>query len=136
MRVASGSRAGVLALACVVLAVPSGAAAAKTAVKRHSHGAALPARRAAGEYEGGIGTRSINPEPNGRWNGQPVYLGGYGIGGPNILGEGRPATGILPPYGQSVRAIAVGDGDHALVIADIEAQGWFAQTKSGRGLMT
>lgn len=98
--------------------------------------AALPARPGTGQYEVGIGVRSINPEPDGRWHGQPVYLGGYGLGGPNLIGDGRAATGILAPYGQSVRAIAIGDGDHALVVADVESQGWFAQTKSGRGLMT
>lgn len=111
-------------------------AASPATAASHRHVASLPAQRASGDYIVGLASRPINPEPNGRWHGQPVYLGGYGLGGPGLVSSGRPATGILAPYGQSVRAMIVGDGAHAMVIADIEAQGWFAQTKSGRGLMT
>ena len=86
------------------------------------------AEQAPGKYEVGIGTRSIAVDPDGTWKGQPVYLGGFGLGGPPI-GD-RHATGNLG-VGPSVRAIAIGDGKNAFAIADIEAQGWFAATKDG-----
>jgi hypothetical protein len=44
-------------------------------------------------YSVGVATRSINPNANGTFAGQPVYLGGYGIGGGSPLLSGRPATG-------------------------------------------
>ena len=81
-------------------------------------------------YEVGLAARSINPNPDGTYDGQPVYLGGYGIGGGSPVFEGRPATGILRD-GSDVRAIVIGDGKNALAIADVEAQGWFAETKDG-----
>ena len=136
MRVLRGSGLCAAAIVCVTVASP---AVAKVTPRVSAHGrhvAALPAARAADEYDVGVGSRPINPEANGRWRGAPVYLGGYGIGGPGPLGGGRAATGILAPYGQSVRAITIDDGKSAFVVADIEAQGWFAQTKTGRGLMT
>src|SRR3954462_10100797 len=83
---------------------------------------------APGKYEVGIGSRSIAVDPDGTFKGGPVYLGGFGLGGPP-LGD-RAATGNLA-QGPSVRAIAVGDGKNTFAIADIEAQGWFAATKDG-----
>ncbi|MFL5868902.1 MAG: hypothetical protein ACJ766_17500, partial [Thermoleophilaceae bacterium] len=80
-------------------------------------------------YRVGIASRSINPDPNGTYAGQPVYLGGYGIGSKPIS-DGRPATGILGD-GIHVRAFAVSDGTHPYAIADIETQGWFAATRDG-----
>src|SRR5439155_8692785 len=78
-------------------------------------------------------TRSINPDPDGTYDHQPVYLGGYGIGGGSPVFRGRPATGILGP-GVQVRALAVSDGDGgSFAIADIEAQGAFVATKDGPG---
>lgn len=90
--------------------------------------AQVPCRapRKAGEYEVGVGVRAIDPEPDGRWKGAPVHLGGYGIGG------GRPATGSL---GTEVRAFAVSDGTSPYLVGNIEAQGWFAATRDGRGLI-
>jgi hypothetical protein len=79
-------------------------------------------------YSVGVGSRSIAVNPDGNYNGQPVYLGGFGLGGPPI--GNRHATGNLGP-GPSVRAISIGDGDHNFAIADIEVQGWFAATKDG-----
>jgi hypothetical protein len=136
MRVLRGSGLCATLVACLAFAAPAGAKSTQHVTLKGRHTAALPARRGADQYDVGIGSRPINPEANGRWRGQPVYLGGYGLGGPGILSAGRAATGILAPYGQSVRAITIDDGTHVFVIADVESQGWFAQTKSGRGLMT
>ncbi len=92
---------------------------------------AAPAYAApAAKYEVGIATRSISPDPDGTFAGQPVYLGGYGIGGGSPVLAGRAASGVLGE-GPSVRAFAVSDGAHAFAIADIETQGWFAATKNG-----
>src|SRR3954471_3103613 len=81
-------------------------------------------------YEVGIATRSINPAPDGKFDGQPVYLGGYGIGGGSPVFEGRAATGVLRD-GVDVRAIVIGDGKHLVALADAELQGWFAETRDG-----
>ena len=83
------------------------------------------------KYEVGIATRSISPDADGNYAGQPVYLGGYGIGGGSPVFEGRAATGVLGE-GPSVRAFTVTDDEgNTLAIADIETQGWFAATKNG-----
>ena len=81
-------------------------------------------------YLVGAASRTINPDADGSFAGQPVYLGGYGIGGGSPVFQGRPATGILGE-GLSVRAFAVSDGRRPFVIADIEAQGWFVALKNG-----
>jgi hypothetical protein len=78
-------------------------------------------------YSVGIGARFINPGTDGKFQGQPVYLGGYGLGSPP-LDTGRPATGILGP-GPSVRAIAISGGGRTVAVADIEVQGWFAANR-------
>jgi hypothetical protein len=101
---------------------------------------AVPAGASASSYEVGIGTRNISPDnPDGTWDDPataqvehlPVYLGGFGIGGPGVFGSGRAATGILGG-GPSVRAIAISDGNgHTAAIADIEAQGWFIASAAG-----
>jgi hypothetical protein len=80
-------------------------------------------------YRMGIAVRSINPAADGTFEGAPVYLGGYGIGGPPVS-EGRAATGILGD-GIQVRAVALSDGGRQIVLADMEEQGWFAATKDG-----
>jgi hypothetical protein len=98
----------IVALAAVLLALP-GTAAAKPKPARYLVGAAA---------------RSINPGTDGKFNGETVYLGGYG------LGASRPATGILGE-GASVRAFTVSDGTRTVALADIEAQGWFAATRDG-----
>jgi hypothetical protein len=101
-------------------------------------GALLPVAPAAAKqrpptYLVGEATRSINPDPDGSYAHQPVYLGGYGIGGGTPILQGRPATGILGP-GVQVRALAVSDGHGGnFAIADIEAQGAFVATKDGPG---
>jgi hypothetical protein len=101
---------------------------------------AAPAGASAASYEVGIGSRNISPNnADGSWDDpataevehSPVYLGGFGIGGPGIFGDGRAADGILGS-GPSVRAIAFSDGaGHTAAIADIEAQGWFIASESG-----
>src|SRR4051812_43033227 len=78
---------------------------------------------------GGMAVRSINPGADGKFDGKPVYLGGYGIGG-RPASAGRPATGILGD-GAQVRAVSVSDGKRRVAIADMEEQGWFAATKDG-----
>src|SRR3954453_2258400 len=93
-------------------------------------GGVLPAAAgAAPGYRVGVAARSINPNADGTFAGQPVYLGGYGIGSPPVS-DGRAATGILGD-GIHVRAFAVSDGTHPYAIADIETQGWFAATRDG-----
>ena len=88
-------------------------------------------------YEVGLGARSIAPEADGKWKGQPVYLGGFGFGGgpavpdptPKRELSGRPATGVLGE-GPSVRAFVVGDGKNTSAVADMEVQGWFTERRS------
>jgi hypothetical protein len=73
-------------------------------------------------YRVGVAARSINPDADGTFDGQPVYLGGYGFG------PARPATGILGK-GVHVRAIAISADDGDVAVADIESQGMFAAYK-------
>ena len=80
-------------------------------------------------YWMGIGAASIAPEADGKWKGQAVNLGGYG------LGAGRAATGILGE-GPMVRAAAITDGAKGtLIVANLETQGWFADNRNGAGLI-
>src|SRR4051794_28092204 len=81
-----------------------------------------------GCYRMGIASRSIKPDPDGTFPKKPVYLGGYGFGGPPVQ-DGRSATGVLG-VGPSVRAVAISDGTHQLALADVEEQGWFAADKN------
>src|SRR4051812_19513122 len=110
------------ALAATVALALTGAAPAAHA-KPHT-------RADHGGYLVGVAARSINPDANGKFDGQPVYLGGYGVGGGSPVLAGRPATGVLRD-GVSVRAIAIGDGKDAVAVADAELQGWFAATRDG-----
>src|SRR3954469_18060433 len=104
----------------VALALAAGAPAAHAAKKTKDRGG----------YLVGVAARSINPDANGTFDGQPVYLGGYGVGGGSPVFAGRPATGVLRD-GVSVRAITIGDGKDAIAVADAELQGWFAATRDG-----
>jgi len=87
-------------------------------------------------YVVGVASRSINPDADGTYAGQPVHLGGYGLGsgpvvGP-ILGD-RQATGILGP-GVTARAFIVATDNNpadALVIESIETQGSFVAYQQG-----
>ena len=81
-------------------------------------------------YSIGLGSRSINPDRNGTYNGKKVYLGGYGFSGgqPGDLDQGRAANGILGD-GAHVRAFALSDGKHPFAFATIEVQGWFVANK-------
>jgi hypothetical protein len=81
-------------------------------------------------YTVGLASRSINPGPDGKWNGANVYLGGYGISGgqPGGLDQGRAANGILAG-GPHVTAFALSDGKHPFAFANIEVQGWFVANK-------
>ncbi|HKN51441.1 MAG TPA: hypothetical protein VJX66_03005, partial [Amycolatopsis sp.] len=81
-------------------------------------------------YSIGLASRSIDPDPNGKWQGKNVYLGGYGISGgqPGGLDQGRAANGILAG-GPSVTALALSDGTHPFALATIEVQGWFVANK-------
>jgi hypothetical protein len=86
-------------------------------------------------YGVGVGVRSLNPGNDGLFNGEKVYLGGYGIGCCESVNEGRWATGVLDdPTGQlghglDVRAIAINDGQRTIVLADATLQGWFTADK-------
>src|SRR6476661_6831197 len=60
-------------------------------------------------YEVGVASRTIAVGADGKFDGQPGYLG----------------------VGPSVRAIVVGDGKNAMAVADAELQGWFAASKDG-----
>src|SRR4051812_26679454 len=113
-----------LALSAIAAATALAVAPVATAKPHKPH---KPRKSRTSTYEVGLATRSINPNPDGSYAGAPVYLGGYGIGGGSPVLEGRAATGILRD-GSDVRAIVLGDGRHALAIADVEAQGWFAET--------
>jgi hypothetical protein len=109
---------------CVLACAPAHAAApAATA----TCGAGKTANQS-GCYRMGVASRSIKPDPNGTYAGKPVYLGGYGFGGPPVQ-SGRAATGVLG-VGPSVRAVAISDGTHQFALADVEEQGWFAADKN------
>ncbi len=109
------------------------------ACRRGTLPASLPAPAAAGApsthgYLVGAAARAINPDADGTFAGQPVYLGGYGIASPPA-DAGRPATGFLGD-GLHVRALAVSDGEHSVAVADLESQGWFvAQRDAPYGLL-
>jgi hypothetical protein len=85
-------------------------------------------------YLVGAAVESINPTP-AMIATNKVFLGGYGlssgtVGGAVPVMDGRYATGILDD-GVSSRALAVGDGAKAIVLAQIETQGVFAAYKNG-----
>ncbi|TMA38547.1 MAG: hypothetical protein E6J79_06435 [Deltaproteobacteria bacterium] len=87
-------------------------------------------------YLVGGGVRSINPTSEMLAN-DDFYLGGYGFGDFKAANQvqipttsGRFATGILAD-GVSSRALAVSDGLHTIVLAQIETQGYFAVYKQG-----
>nr|MDP9167532.1 hypothetical protein [Actinomycetota bacterium] len=93
-----------------------------------------PAGPPASVYLVGADAESINPTPD-QVRGGNFYLGGYGLSDGKAAGAvqliaGRAATGILGD-GVHTRAMAVSDGTHALVTAQIESQGVFAAYKSG-----
>ena len=120
-------------LVAAALVVGGGLAApALAAGHGNDHGAQPPAR-----YLVGAAQRSINPTPQ-MLAGHDFYLGGYGIsdgkaafGTVDVPGvDGRYATGILGD-GVHVRALAVGDGTHAIEMAQIETQGYFAAYQTG-----
>ena len=95
-------------------------------------GECLPGAQPGGQgggYRVGVGSRQINPGPDGKFANGTVYLGGYGFGANDVTGS-RPADGILRD-GIHVRSFAVSDGGRAFAIADIETQGWFTATKDG-----
>jgi len=79
-------------------------------------------------YSIGMASRSIAPEPDGKWKGEPVFLGGYGIGGGTDFIAGRAATGVLG-VGPQVRALTISEGKTTVAVADIEVQGWFVANR-------
>ena len=99
-------------------------------------------------YLVGGATRSINPTGDMLADKGGFYLGGFGLGSGKAGGqvdlsqqdptgaiESHQATGILnngaPGYGVAVRAMAVGDGHHAIVLAQLDLQGYFSAYKQG-----
>ena len=94
-------------------------------------------------YWVGAAVEAINPTAAQIASGD-FFLGGYGLGSGRVLNRakilnGRAATGILkdPAFGNGladgvhVRAVVVGDGGHALALAQIETQGMFSAYKQG-----
>jgi hypothetical protein len=134
------SRLAPLALAAAALVIPAAASAKKPQT-----------------YRVGMAARSVALDANGTFAGQPVYLGGYGLGNGHVAehfagvenpgpkpydnglkyDDGRAATGNLAD-GIHVRAavISTGKAKQNFAIADIENQGCFAQNKQGYGLVT
>jgi hypothetical protein len=105
--------------------------------------AALPAHADPAVYRVGAAKREINPNnADGTWGAahECIHLGGYGFGDGKVAGQvplglfdERCATGILDP-GVYVRAFVVSTDDtpeHALAIAEIEAQGYFVAYQEG-----
>jgi hypothetical protein len=106
---------------------------ARTSVRLRAPSRARTRRRASSGAQGshylvGFGHRTIRTDPDGRWKGEPVYLGGYGIGSGPVL-EGRPATGVLGD-GPDARAVAISDGSRTVILADEQTQGWFAADRA------
>lgn len=109
----------------VVLARVAGQRSARASTRlRHDLPRACPL-----PYSVGLATRSLNPSRDGTFNGDTVYLGGYGVGSPPAS-SGRRATGILGP-GIDTRAIVVSAGGRAVALADMQVQGWFVANKDG-----
>ncbi|MDT7545184.1 MAG: hypothetical protein QOE99_1294 [Actinomycetota bacterium] len=143
--------------ALLALALPLGLSTSASAAPRSDTPGAPPVPAAGGPpsltmppvdltpgtqwYAGGA-SESINPTQAMIDTGK-FYLGGFGFGsGKTLLNDinsqfpqydsGRAATGVLPgSSGPSVRAMAIGDGKHALVTAQIETQGYFLAYKNG-----
>jgi hypothetical protein len=134
--------------ALVVMALPLGASSAAATGRSAADPvpslpgvAAVDLSPGTGWYAGGA-AESINPTPAMIATGT-FYLGGFGFGsGKTLLNQldsrvpmydsGRAATGLLPgAYGASTRAMAIGDGKHAMVTAQIETQGYFLAYKNG-----
>jgi hypothetical protein len=88
-------------------------------------------------YQAGAAVESINPTP-AMIASKTFYLGGYGIASGYFAGgtipvpglDHRYATGILGD-GVHTRAFAVADGTNAIVLAQIETQGYFSAYKVG-----
>jgi hypothetical protein len=139
--------AGLLALALPLAAVP--AAAAGRAADTVPGVPAVPGIDPAGldltpgtQWYAGGAAESINPT-KAMIDTHKFFLGGFGFGsGHTVINDlnssipqydsGRAATGVMPqPYGASTRAMALGDGKHAMVTAQIETQGYFLAYKNG-----
>src|SRR3954462_10273595 len=87
------------------------------------------------QYYAGGAVESIAPTKAMIDTGE-FYLGGFGFGSADTIVDpldestvpalARAATGVLPgEYTPSVRAMALADGTHAIVTAQIETQGYF-----------
>jgi len=105
---------------------------------------ALAATRAFAGYTAGAAVESINPTAE-MIASKNFFLGGYGLGSGRVLNrqelqtpliEPRLATGVmscptLPGCDVHARAVAFGDGASAIVLAQIETQGYFVAYKVG-----
>jgi hypothetical protein len=96
----------------------------------------------ASRYTMGADVESIDPTP--AMLADDFYLGGYGLGSGKAANQvkvldGRAATGILkdPMFpnglanGVHVRSVVIGDGEHAMALAQIETQGYYSAYKQG-----
>jgi hypothetical protein len=126
MRRSTALLAGAL-VAAVAVAVPASAGSRHVSPSRYTLGADV---------------ESINPTP--AMLADEFYLGGYGLGSGKAAGQvqvidGRAATGILKDAafpngladGVHVRAAVIGDGKHAIALAQIETQGYYSAYKQG-----
>jgi hypothetical protein len=105
---------------------------------------ALGATRAFAGYTAGAAVESIDPTPE-MIASSNFFLGGYGFSSGRLLNRQelqlpvvppRLATGVmscptLPGCDIHVRAVAFGDASNALVLAQIETQGYFVAYKVG-----
>jgi hypothetical protein len=142
-----------LAVGLIALALPLGgspAAASGRAASGRAAAGPVPSLPGASDLDLNPGTQwyaggsseSINPT-QAMIDTHHFYLGGFGFGsGRTIIHEfaaglpqydsGRVATGWMDgAYGASSRAMALGDGLHAIVTAQIETQGYFLAYKNG-----
>lgn len=125
-------RRTLLALALVGLVVPG--ALAQGRCTEHTPNGNCDGHKNA--YLVGAAVESINP-PQAMIDRHDFFLGGYGITSGRVLNQpeaqvidGRYALGILGD-GVATRALAVSDGDTAIVLAQIDVQGYFAAYKQG-----
>jgi hypothetical protein len=109
---------------------------------------ALGGARAWAGYTAGAAVESIDPTAE-MIASENFYLGGYGLGSGRVLNQQalqfpdptgtispRLATGVmscptLPGCDVHARAVAFGDGSNAVVLAQIETQGYFVAYKVG-----
>jgi hypothetical protein len=108
-----------------------------------------PGRAAAATFTVGVASRDISPTPAEIATNR-FFMGGYGFGSGRVgtqdrfvqaptgdrhavgvMGKNADGTDLIPdnPFAPWVRAIAIGDGTHTIVLADLDNQGTFPTYK-------